>query len=253
MNKATTKFNRRKILEAVAGIGALTLVRSMAHATGKSITEWQLMSIHQPDNARIAIASCSPLTMAMPAGETSVADVKNSDAIFILVDNKAEPNPPLPDEIYAAHRDGVITAQIGAAPAVSSIVMSDIARLYCSDETMFRCNDLGDMRLILNSTCGNEIPTIVATVGTSSGANAVSHALCDAMGQLETQYGVELKSVERVFIIVAGKRGSLRLDNVYRDYRFLMSRFARDAWLLYGAIYDEAMDADIRTTLMIGA
>ena len=253
MNKATTRFSRRTILKAAAGIGALTLVRSIAHATGKSITEWHLLSIHEPENARIVFASCSPLTMAMPASETSVADVKNSDAIFVLVDNKAEPNPPLPDEIYAAHRDGVITAQIRATPAISSIALSDVARLYCSDETMFRCNDLGDMRQILNSTGGDEIPTLVATVGTSSGANAVSHALSDAMGQLEIQYGVELKSVERIFIIVAGKRRSLRLDNVYRDYRFLMSRFARDAWLLYGAIYDDSMDADIRTTLMVGA
>jgi cell division GTPase FtsZ len=73
------------------------------------------------------------------------------------------------------------------------------------------------------------------------------------MRQIVSAHGVQLDKVERIFVIVAGKRGNLRLDDVYRAYSFLLHKFVHKVWVLYGAIYDDAMDSDIRTTLMIGA
>jgi cell division GTPase FtsZ len=117
---------------------------------------------------------------------------------------------------------------------------------------VFRCNDLEDMRLILGSTRDGAIPTLVAACATASGENAVGDSLSDAMRQIVSANGVQLDKVERIFVIVAGRRRNLRLDNVYRAYSFLLRQFAHKAWVMYGATFDDAMDSDIRITLMIG-
>lgn len=254
MSKPQTKFSRRTMLKASAAMGAMTLTQTTANAIASGGDTWQFITTHQPNHARIVFASGSRLKLDLASIETSPADIKLADAILVLSDKSTgtEIEQTLPDEIYSAHRLGVLTGVIRTDPAAATSVMSDIARLYGSDETVFRCNDLEDMRLILNSSRDVEIPMMVAACATASGENAVGDSLLDAMRQIVSAHGVQLDKVERIFVIVAGKRRNLRLDNVYRAYSFLLRQFAHKAWVLYGAIYDDALDDQIRTTLMIG-
>jgi cell division GTPase FtsZ len=252
MSKLPAKFSRRTMLKASAAMGAVTLTQTTAVAIAHSRDEWQLITTHEPDHARIIFASRSPLEMYVTSIQTSAADIQHADAIFVLAQNGTGTERPLPNEIYEAHREGTLTAVIRTDPAAATTVMSDIARLYGSNETVFRCNDLEDMRLILNSSRDGEIPVMVAACATASGKNAVDDSFSDAMRQIVSAHGVQLDKVERIFVIVAGKRRNLRLDNVYRAYSFLLRQFAHKAWVLYGAIYDDAMNGGIRTTLMIG-
>jgi hypothetical protein len=254
MSKLPTKFSRRTMLKASAAMGAITLAQTTAVAIASGCDTWRLITTHQPEHARIVFASGSRLKLDVASIETSPADVQHADAIFVFSDisTGTEKEPALPDEIYSAHRQGVLTGVIRTDPVAATSAMSDIARLYSSDETVFRCNDLEDMRLIFNSTRDGEIPAMVAACATASGENAVGDSLSNAMRQIVSAHGVQLDKVERIFVIVAGKRGNLRLDNVYRAYSFLLRQFVRKAWVLYGAIYDDETDSDIRTTLMIG-
>jgi cell division GTPase FtsZ len=252
MSKPLTKFSRRTMLKASAAMGAITLTQTTAVAIASGCDTWRLVTTHEPDHARIVFASHSRLKIDVASMATNIAEIRQADAIFVLSTDGDGTEQPLPNEIYEAHREGILTAAIRTDPVAATTVMSDIARLYGSDETVFRCNDLEDMRLILNSSRDAEIPMMVAACATASGENAVRDSLSDSMRQMVSAHGVELDKVKRILIIVAGKRRNLRLDNVCRAYSFLLRQFAHKAWVLYGAIYDDEMDSDIRTTLMIG-
>lgn len=251
MRQPQPKLGRRTMLTATAALTAMTLIRPWTPASATSVGQWRFITTHAPENARIAFASARSLTLAVPAIATYPADISRSDALFVLTHAKTAASSPLPAEIYAAHRDGVLTAEICASPAHAATVTSDIARFYGSDEAVFKCADLEDLRQIVNAPLHYTIPTLMAACATSRGENAARDALLHASQHLVTVQGVALKQVKRIVIIMAGARGRLRLGDISAPQRFPMNRVSDKPQMLYGAVYDDALADRIRATVLL--
>jgi hypothetical protein len=250
MTKTNIHEQRRRFLKSLGALTVASALPAWSSARPAPWPTWHSLEAAGGDGGRFAVANLRASPMAWLPSSSQDDAVREADAVFFVSDR---PQQAMIYDYAAATRaanEDVLTAVLHTDARTASIVMADMVELF-GDSAPFGF-DFEDLRAILTSG-HSVVPVAVAgtCTCTCSVTDGIETAVNEALARVEFPLGQQLRKATGALLIVAARPENLRLEHMRLAGKTLGRQMSSNACWAYSAIYDEALQSDVRVSVIV--